>query len=56
MNHHQTERNISISKDTYELIQQTKQGTNLSDSDVLELIIKQYFRFVKPASTTTRAA
>lgn len=49
MNHSQSKFNISLSQETYNMIKQTKKGTNLSDSDVVELIIQQYFRYIEPS-------
>ncbi len=36
--------NISLSQSTYEILKKTKKGTNLTNSDVIEMIIRQYFK------------
>ncbi len=55
MENHQAKLNISLSDRTHEILKQTKKGTNLSDSDVIELIITQYFRMI-PSSKKRKIA
>jgi hypothetical protein len=45
------ELNISLSPSTYEILKETKKGTNLTNSDVIEMIIRQYF---KPDQSKTK--
>lgn len=34
---------ISISKPIYDMIKEAKKGTNLTENDIVNIIIKQYF-------------
>lgn len=39
-----TRLNISLSEPAYEILKETKKGTNLTDSDVIDMVIRQYFK------------
>lgn len=40
--------NISLSQQTRDILEKTGKGTNLTQSDLIELIITQYFKTLQP--------
>ena len=38
-----TKLNITLSKPIYETLKKAKSGTNLTNSDIVEMVIRQYF-------------
>lgn len=43
-----TKLNITLSKPIYDTIKKAKSGTNLTNSDIVEMVIRQYFSMKMP--------
>lgn len=42
---------ITLSESIYKILKKAKAGTNLSNSDIVEMVIRQYFSLKMPKTT-----